>query len=129
MARKQHREAFVTIGATAPFLSLLNRALSQDFLKALVSLSYTHLTLQCGSSLKEVQNALEPRKSELKNLGLEVEVFDFTNDMKGYMGVCKGTSAPKGGRRGRVVRANGVEVPSDRADGVVITHAGESTSF
>ena len=121
-----YRELFATVGATAPFLPLLLQLLSPTFLSLASELQYTHITLQCGSSLPEIQDLLAELSPKLKQLGLEVNAFDFSSELTKLMRVCKGTKAPSGGRIGMVVGRPAGEV---RREGVVVTHAGMSSTF
>lgn len=116
-----HRELFATVGATAPFLPLLTNVLSLPLLKFASSLRYTHITLQCGSSLGQIQGLITELQPQLKELNLEVNAFDFSPTLTDLMKVCKSTEAPKGGRAGYVPNRTRGEA---RKEGVVVTHAG-----
>lgn len=118
-----HRELFATVGATAPFFPLLTDLLSLPLLELASSLRYTHITLQCGSSLGQIQGLITELQPHLKELNLEVNAFDFSPKLTDLMKVCKSTEAPKGGRVGHVPNRPSGEV---RREGVVVTHAGKS---
>ena len=118
-----HRELFATVGATAPFLPLLTYVLSLPLLELASSLEYTHITLQCGSSLGSIQGLITELQPQLKELNLEVNAFDYSPALTNLMKVCKSTEAPKGGRAGYVPNRPREEL---RREGVVVTHAGMS---
>ncbi len=105
---KVHRECFVTIGATASFRVLLDEALSKPFVRKLIDLRYTKLSIQCGFDLQYVESKLrEAQREDVMYKGLHYKLFDFNkkglgDDMRG----CKG-----------VYHKNG-------RDGVIVCHAG-----
>lgn len=98
---------FVTIGATAAFDQLLQAVLSRGFFQALEALEYTTLLLQYGKNgrnmLKECNVSVGPGKVNAH--GIEVTGFDFNT--KGLGQEMWSTKAA-----------------NDRAEGVVISHAG-----
>jgi hypothetical protein len=133
-----HREAFITIGATASFLPLIDTSLSPPFLTTLSSLEYTHLTIQCGPDLayaiskaekegkslarKELGRNLNPRGDTWEGSrmsgwweiqGIRTRLFDFNKEgLGGEMRNCK---ASKPETEGTV---------EGRREGVVVSHAG-----
>ena len=117
-----HRELFTTVGATAPFVDLLTNILSIPFLKLASSLNYTHITLQCGASLPQMQELIAQLAPQLVELKIEINAFDFSPALTDLIKACKSTSAPKGGRAGYVPNRPKGEV---RREGVVVTHAGK----
>lgn len=98
---------FITIGATAAFDQLLEATLSREFLHALASLEYTNLLLQYGKNgqkiLERLNLSIGPGK--INRHGIEIIGFDFNT--KGLAQEMWCTKAAK-----------------DRAEGVVISHAG-----
>ena len=107
---KQSKLCFVTIGATAGFDSLITASLDPLFLEALQKAHYTDLLLQYGKEGKKVLQAFNTQILESeKKFGVRVNGFDFNK--KGLMSEM---SAAKG---------NG-----NRAEGVVISHAGNTAS-
>lgn len=105
---KVHRECLVTIGATAPFKSLLDEAISKPFVQKLIDLGYSKLSIQCGWDENYVVSKLRDAKLEdIIYQKLDYNVFSFHvggmgDDMRG----CKG-----------IYHNNG-------RDGVVVCHAG-----
>lgn len=99
---------FVTIGATASFDELLQAVLSNAFFQALEALEYTHLLLQYGKNgktlLEELDTSTAPGR-KINRHGIEVNGFDFNS--KGLGQEMWSTKAAQ-----------------DRAEGVVISHAG-----
>ena len=100
---------FVTVGATASFHLLLEAVLDENFLEALQKLDYTHLLIQYGKDSRALFDELRGNHRPEKH-GIKVEGFDFnTAGLDHEM---------------RMAQAN----PSDeRAGGVIISHAGESS--
>ncbi len=98
---------FVTIGATAAFDALLKAVLNDDFFQALKAFEYTTLLLQYGKNgpkiLKECNVTASSRAAS--EYGIEVTGFDFNT--KGLGQEMWSTKAAE-----------------DRAEGVVISHAG-----
>ncbi|KAI4155628.1 MAG: hypothetical protein L6R39_001195 [Caloplaca ligustica] len=101
---------FITIGATAAFDQLLEATLSREFLHALASLEYTNLLLQYGKNgqkiLERLNLSIGPGK--INRHGIEIIGFDFNT--KGLAQEMWCTKAAK-----------------DRAEGVVISHAGSGS--
>ena len=115
--RFPRRECFITVGATASFLSLLDQALGNAFISALIELEYTHLTIQCGPDLAYARKIVQDQvpgagpgidwRNNLVWKGLKLKLFDFNKlglgaEMKGCKGLGKG-----------------------EREGVVVCHAGE----
>ncbi|KAL8642210.1 MAG: hypothetical protein Q9228_001086 [Teloschistes exilis] len=101
------RVCFVTIGATAAFDQLLKAVLTPDFLQALQALNYTTLSLQYGKNGAKI---LEDRESSANSnsYGIEITGFDFNRKGLGQeMWCCK--------------------AGEERAEGVVISHAGSGS--
>lgn len=101
------KTAFITVGATASFKSLLEYVLSPPLLSAFASKSYTRLVLQCGPSLEFVRAFVVKLREMLDRLGLEVEAFDYKPE----------------GLREEMLRVKARPGVSEL--GVVVTHAGE----
>ncbi|KAL8974163.1 MAG: hypothetical protein Q9197_001608 [Variospora fuerteventurae] len=95
---------FVTIGATASFDQLLQAVLSGEFFQALEALKYTHLLLQYGKNGKRFLEEL----GNINRHGIEISGFDFNT--KGLGQEMWSTKAAK-----------------DRAEGVVVSHAGSGS--
>ncbi|KAL8720518.1 MAG: hypothetical protein Q9225_002640 [Loekoesia sp. 1 TL-2023] len=98
---------FVTIGATAAFDQLLKAVLASGFLQALQALGYTSLRLQYGKNGQKILNELNPQDNADCH-DIEINGFDFNTNGLGQEMWC--TKAAK-----------------DRAEGVVISHAGSGT--
>lgn len=98
------KECFITTGATAKFIELIQAALSPECLQTFIDNGFTRLNFQCGESM----SAFEELKPE-DTRGLVIHGFDFNkNGLTKEMRACqekKGVS-----RRG-----------------LVICHAGESS--
>ncbi|KAL8909063.1 MAG: hypothetical protein Q9207_000397 [Kuettlingeria erythrocarpa] len=101
---------FVTIGATAAFDALLRAVLNDDFFQTLKALKYTTLLLQYGKNgpkiLKECNVTGSSRAAN--EYGIDVTGFDFNT--KGLGQEMWSTKAAE-----------------DRAEGVVISHAGSGS--
>jgi beta-1,4-N-acetylglucosaminyltransferase len=100
------RTAFVTIGATAGFRSLLQEIVSDKFLTTLKSLDFTHLTVQCGPDL-EYFETIKPRDA-LQQYGLIITAFSYAPDLNDYF----------------MQASRGEDENGKRAYGVIISHAG-----
>lgn len=98
---------FVTIGATAAFDQLLRAVLSGRFLEALKTLGYTDLRLQYGKNGKQILEELNSSiaSENVNRHGIGVTGFDFNTK-----GLAQEMWCTKAG--------------DDRAEGVVISHAG-----
>ena len=98
----------MTIGATAPFNSLLEAVLAQEFLQMLQQAGYTELRIQYGDHQGE--NIFTSRTKVLKasseNGGLEITGFGFNKD-----GLTEEMIAVKG--------------QSKSHEGMVISHGGQ----
>lgn len=97
---------FVTIGATAAFDPLLKAVLTPRFLQALQASGYTSLSLQYGKNGHDILADFEA-SGQAENHGIEITGFDFNKQ-----GLGQEMCAVKAGE--------------DRAEGVVISHAGNS---
>lgn len=100
------RHCLVTVGATAPFTSLVAAAFDPTFLGALINAGFTKLMIQAGKDADLVQLAARM----FGHPTLKIECFDFVDDLRSVMVMCgKGDG--------------------ERETGVVICHAGEFTSL
>jgi beta-1,4-N-acetylglucosaminyltransferase len=100
------RTAFVTIGATAGFRSLLEEVISEKFLKTLQSLKFTDLVVQCGPDM-DFFEAVKPRNA-MESYGLNITSFSYAPDLADYF-IQASHSDDEGSRRAR---------------GIIISHAG-----
>lgn len=99
------RHCLVTVGATAPFTSLVAAAFDPTFLGALINAGFTKLVIQAGKDADLVRLAARM----FGHPTLKVECFDFVDDLRSVMVMCgKGND--------------------ERDTGVVICHAGEFTA-
>ena len=108
---------FVTIGATAPFDSLLRAVLQPSFLQALQSAKYTELLIQHGKEGGAIFNDFVAQKDCLveDRVSVTVKGFDFNQDGLGReMRTAKGIRSTDHG--------------SGTREGVVICHAGMFTT-
>lgn len=112
-SQKHGKRCFVTIGATAPFNSLIQAVLQQSFLEALRRGGYGELRIQYGNH--EGESIFQSRTKEIVSSpdGPKLEITGFGFDKSGLgaeMFAVKGSA--------------------DVEQGTVISHAGESaTSF
>ena len=106
---KPDKLCFVTIGATAPFDSLLLAVLSPAFYEALNAACYTDLLIQHGKEgTKVFEEAVSSDRAEgRQSYGLRIAGFDFN----------------KGGLGQEMRRAKG-DAKLGTVEGVVISHAG-----
>lgn len=105
---KLARTAFVTIGATAGFRSLLQEVVSPKFLATLRSLSFTDLVVQCGPDL-EYFDSIRPDHAQT-SYGVNITTFSYAPDLKQYYL--------------QASQSNGVDDDGKRDRGVIISHAG-----
>lgn len=105
---KLTRTAFVTIGATAGFRSLLQEAVSPKFLATLESLNFTDLVVQCGPDL-EYFETIRPNHSH-KSHGVNITAFSYAPDLNKYFTLA--SRGDDGNNKGK------------RDCGVIISHAG-----
>ncbi|KAL9030885.1 MAG: hypothetical protein Q9196_001028 [Gyalolechia fulgens] len=101
---------FVTIGATAAFDQLLKAVLSSQCIQTLQALGYTSLRLQYGKNGQKIldESGIVDELGEKSQYGIEVSGFDFNTEGLGQeMWVTK--------------------AGEDRAEGVVISHAGSGS--
>lgn len=106
------KRCFVTIGATAPFDSLLRAVLEPRFLQALHDAQYTELRLQYGLEGKRIfdQKFAEIAQKAKAQLGIDITGFGFNEKgLQGEINALRGRSAP------------GIADPNE---GIVISHAG-----
>jgi beta-1,4-N-acetylglucosaminyltransferase len=105
MAHKLPKTAFVTVGATASFDSLVEAALQPSFLRTLAQNGYTRLVIQFGKSDAAFFNNYLYNYADLN---LHVEGFDF-----------------KAGDFRDAIRQEVSAVDGSREEGLMIAHAGE----
>ncbi|RWA05697.1 hypothetical protein EKO27_g9404 [Xylaria grammica] len=103
------RTAFVTIGATAGFRSLLQEVVTPKFLTTLKSLDFTDLVVQCGPDL-EYFETIRPDHSQ-KSYGVKITSFSYAPDLKKYFAQASRGNDEDGGRD----------------CGVIISHAGSGS--
>lgn len=104
------KRCFVTIGATAPFNSLVKTVLEPPFLQALHNAGYGDLRIQYGDEGQQVfDQKIGNRKASIKEkLGISVSGFGFDkNGLNGELKAVKGAS--------------------EADDGAVISHAGSGS--
>ncbi|KAI1360382.1 hypothetical protein F5Y08DRAFT_49048 [Xylaria arbuscula] len=109
--KKVTRTAFVTIGATAGFRSLLQEVVSPKFLTTLKSRSFTHLIVQCGPDLEYFNTIISSDSQESD--GVEITAFSYAPDLNKYF-----TQASSG----KDSDGNG-----KRECGMIISHAGSGS--
>ncbi|KAL8951654.1 MAG: hypothetical protein Q9222_002382 [Ikaeria aurantiellina] len=104
------KTCFVTIGATAAFDQLLKAVLTARFLEALHALGYTSLLLQYGKNGERIVQDFEAKAAcgQEQKHGIEILGFDFNK-----LGLGQEMWSVKAGK--------------DRAEGVVISHAGSGS--
>ncbi|KAL8820466.1 MAG: hypothetical protein Q9223_001327 [Gallowayella weberi] len=104
------RICFVTIGATAAFDQLLKAVLTSRFLQALQSSGYTTLLLQYGKNGHGILKDFEATVAagQATKCGIEISGFDFN-------------------KLGLGQEMWSVKAAEDRAEGVVISHAGSGS--
>ncbi|KIX95302.1 uncharacterized protein Z520_08819 [Fonsecaea multimorphosa CBS 102226] len=104
------KRCFVTIGATAPFNSLVRAVLEPTFIKPLCDAGYTQLRVQYGN--QEGEAIFQERCKILKEAGfdqgIEITGFGFNRE----------------GLRGEMLAVKG-QSPQD--EGMVISHAGSGS--
>lgn len=105
------KRCFVTIGATAPFNSLVNAVLQPDFLKALEYAGFSELRVQYGDH--EGETIFKKRTEELKAAGSHGGV------------TITGFGFNKTGLRDEMVAVKGGGLPE--TEGMVISHAGSGS--
>lgn len=106
LSTKPKKLCFVTIGATASFHSLISASLEPGFLRVLAASNYTDLLVQYGAEGESLFNEKKTANDSVtKELGISIAGFAFKPD-----GLSNEVRATKSGE--------------DRADGVVISHAG-----
>lgn len=101
------KRCFVTIGATAPFNSLIKAVLADDFINQLQQLGYNELRIQYGDHEGEAiyKKRIEDLQSRLSNDGFAITGFGFDKS-----GLSQEILAVKG--------------RSPETEGTVISHAG-----
>ncbi|KAI1179258.1 glycosyltransferase family 28 C-terminal domain-containing protein [Nemania sp. FL0916] len=102
------RTAFVTIGATAGFRSLLREVVSPKFLAVLKTLNFTNLVVQCGPDL-EYFDTIRPHVQE--SYGVDITAFSYAPDLKKYF----------------MQASRGNDDAGRRDCGVIISHAGSGS--
>lgn len=113
---KPMKRCFVTVGATASFISLIQKVLEPTFLEALRLHNYTELRIQYGKDGKKTfDDYCWLLGDELKqSLGIEITGFDFN----------------KTGLKEEMLAAKRIYTRSTMAglEGCVISHAGQYTA-
>jgi beta-1,4-N-acetylglucosaminyltransferase len=75
---------FVTTGATAPFIALIESVLSIPTIEALHAEGFTHLLIQYGSAkevfTKNCNEALDHLKQDGQEAGMVIEGIDFSSE-------------------------------------------------
>lgn len=109
---RRRKLCFVTIGATAPFDSLLSNVLDRHFLEALSQQHYTNLLVQFG---KEGRTIFEKFTNEHPagtegRCGLDIQGFDFNKT---------GLEAE--------MRLTKTDEKRDCEEGMILSHAGMNT--
>ncbi|KAI0855230.1 hypothetical protein F4860DRAFT_41763 [Xylaria cubensis] len=105
---KLSRTAFVTIGATAGFRSLLREVVSPKFLSTLRSLNFTDLVVQCGPDL-DYFDTIRPDQTQTSS-DVKIAAFPYAPDLKQhYLQASQSDGDDDYGKRDR---------------GVIISHAG-----
>ncbi|KAI1812933.1 glycosyltransferase family 1 protein [Poronia punctata] len=107
--KKVSRTAFVTIGATAGFRSLLEEVVSKTFLETLQSLNFTDLVVQCGPDV-DYFNAITPQDA-LESFGLTITAFSYASDLTEFF----------------LQASRGKTEKDSRECGVIISHAGSGS--
>lgn len=104
------KRCFVTVGATAPFNSLIKAALQPDFITALRSAGYKQLRIQYGDQSGEVvfRRQISILSDRSADAGVEITGFGFKQEgLREEMGAVKGSGPPN--------------------EGMVISHAGSGS--
>jgi beta-1,4-N-acetylglucosaminyltransferase len=107
---KPQKVCFVTIGATAPFDSLLSNVLDNGFLEALEKHEYTKLLIQYGKEGRAIFDAFiqnAPPESPARH-GLDIQGFGFRQE-----GLLQDMRLTKSNQTG------------DIAEGMILSHAGK----
>ncbi|KAJ2986925.1 hypothetical protein NUW58_g4799 [Xylaria curta] len=102
------RTAFVTIGATAGFRSLLQEVVSARFLTTLKSLNYTDLVVQCGPDLEYFETI---RLDHTQKDAVRITAFSYAPDLSKYF----------------MQASRGDDDNGKRDCGVIISHAGSGS--
>ncbi|GAP83108.2 putative glycosyltransferase family 1 protein [Rosellinia necatrix] len=103
--------AFVTIGATAGFRSLLEEVVSPTFIAALRALGFTDLIVQCGPDLQYFESIKSPPDG--KPHGIRITAFSYAPDLGKYFL--------------QASRSDGSDGNGKRHCGVIISHAGSGS--
>lgn len=105
---RRSRIAFVTVGASASFKSLIDEVISEPFLAKLRALHFSQLIVQCGPDYDYFESA-RPKLGANDPEGLDVSGFAYTKDLKQFFALA--AADPEAEMRSR---------------GLIITHAGTS---
>lgn len=114
LAKERHKLCFVTIGATAPFGSLLSNVFQESFFKALGENGYTDLLVQHGKEGRAIYEQFvkeHPLEDPIRS-GINVKGFDFNK---------KGLSQEMGYTKEN--KEMGYE------EGMILSHAGKLEQF
>lgn len=101
------RRAFMTVGATASFRTLLAEILRPAFLSWMVQYGFDDIQVQCGPDLDWFRSQLDELDFDLG--GLNISCFRYTTDIRDF-----------------IMRCRPVEGVSNA--GIVICHAGSYSS-
>ncbi|KAI2638882.1 glycosyltransferase family 1 protein [Hypomontagnella submonticulosa] len=106
---RRSRIAFVTVGASASFKSLIDEVISEPFLAKLRALHFSQLIVQCGPDYDYFESA-RPKLGANDPEGLDVSGFAYTKDLKQFFALA--AADPEAEMRSR---------------GLIITHAGSGS--
>lgn len=90
------RRCFVTVGSIASFRDLLAEVLQPKFIEALKLAKFTSLELQCGPDYKWCKAQVEKLEDSMKENGISIRCFDYTDTMKAHMLKCRGVAGKQG---------------------------------
>ena len=113
MTNKPQKVCFVTIGATAPFDTLLSKVLDDTFLEALKNHEYTRLLIQYGKEGRAIFDSFirnAPPESPARH-GLVIQGFGFRQE--GLLQEMRSTKSNQA---------------LNTAEGMILSHAGKLSS-
>jgi beta-1,4-N-acetylglucosaminyltransferase len=110
MDRAPRKVCFVTIGATAPFDTLLSNVLDQPFLEALSKNEYTTLLIQYGKEGRVIFDdyIIKFPTGKPERYGLDIQGFDFKKE--GLLPEMRSTKS---------------DDKLDTVEGMILSHAGK----